>query len=70
MDAESFGIAISLLGLTVLLVVLTVRAVARFFETKSRPQLMWGGGLGLAAAAMAVESVVYFGVVTSGILQT
>jgi hypothetical protein len=69
-DAESFGIAISLLGLTVLLVILTVRAVARFFETKSRPQLMWGGGLGLAAAAMAVESVVYFGVVSSGILQT
>jgi hypothetical protein len=69
-DAESFGIAISLLGLTVLLVILTVRAIARFFETKSRPQLMWGGGLGLAAAAMAVESVVYFGVVASGILQT
>jgi hypothetical protein len=69
-DAESFGIAISLLGLTVLLAILTVRALARFFETKSRPQLMWGGGLALAAAAMGVESVVYFGIVTSGILQT
>jgi hypothetical protein len=69
-DAESLGIAVSLLALTVLLVVLAARAVARFFETKSRPQLMWGGGLALAAAAMAVESVVYFGIVTSPILQT
>jgi hypothetical protein len=69
-DAESIGIAVSLLALTALLVVLSARAVARFFESRSRPQLMWGSGLALAAAAMAVESVVYFGVVTSPILQT
>jgi hypothetical protein len=70
MEAETVGIAVSLLGLTILLVILSVRAVVRFFETRSRPQVMWGGGLALAAAAMAVESVVYFGVVTSSILQT
>jgi hypothetical protein len=70
MDAEAIGISISLLALTTLLAILTVRAIVRFFETRSRPQIMWGGGLGLAAAAMGVESVVYFGVVTSSILQT
>jgi hypothetical protein len=69
-DAEIVGIAVSLLALTALLVVLSVRAIARFFETRSRPQVMWGGGLACAAAAMGVESIVYFGIVTSGILQT
>ncbi len=70
MDAETVGIAVSLVALTILLVILAVRAILRYFETRSRPQIMWGGGLALAAAAMAVESVVYFGVVTSPILQT
>jgi hypothetical protein len=69
-DAETVGIAVSLLALTALLVILAVRALVRFFETRSRPQVMWGGGLAFAAAAMAVESVVYFGVVNSAILQT
>jgi len=69
-DAESLGISVSLVGLTLLLVILTVRAIVRFFETRSRPQLMWGAGLGLAAAAMAVESIVFFGVLSSPILQT
>jgi hypothetical protein len=69
-DAETVGIAVSLLALTALLVVLAVRALVRFFETRSRPQVMWGGGLAFAAAAMAVESVVYFGAVNSAILQT
>ncbi len=69
MDGESVGIALSLLALTALLAVLTVRALVRFAETRSRPQLMWGGGLACAAAAMGVESVVYFGQVSSAILQ-
>jgi hypothetical protein len=68
-DAEGVAIAASLLGLSGLLLVLSVRGVARYFETRSRSQLMWGSGLGLATAAMFVESVVYLGWVSSPLLQ-
>jgi hypothetical protein len=66
---ESLGIAVSLFALTTLLVVLSFRALAKYVETRARPQLAWGGGLALAAAAMAVESTVFLGMVSSGILQ-
>ena len=70
MDGESVTIAASLLLLSALLLVLSVRALVRFLETRSRAQLMWGGGLSIATAAMVVESVVYLGFVSSPILQT
>ena len=69
MDAEAVAISASLLGLSTLLFVLSARALVRFAETRSRSQAMWGVGLALATAAMVVESVVYFGFVSSGILQ-
>ncbi len=69
MDVESILIATSLVALSALLFVLSVRAVVRYFETRSRAQLMWGSGLSIATAAMVVEAVVYLGVVSSPILQ-
>lgn len=69
MDAETVLITVSLVLLTALLFVLSVRALLRYGEGRSRPQLMWGGGLAIATAAMAVESVVYLGYVSSPILQ-
>jgi hypothetical protein len=69
MDAESVAISASLLGLSTLLLVLSVRALARYAETRSRSQAMWGIGLALATSAMLVECLVYFGFVSSGILQ-
>ncbi len=69
MDAEFILISTSLVLLTTLLFVLSVRALVRFAENRSRPQLMWGSGLAIATAAMAVESVVYLGTVSTGILQ-
>jgi hypothetical protein len=68
-NAEAIVIATSLALLTALLFVLSVRALVRYFGSRSRPQLMWGSGLAIATAAMGVESVVYLGVVTSPILQ-
>jgi len=68
-DAELVLIATSLALLTTLLFVLSVRALAKYRENRSRSQLMWGGGLSIATAAMAVESVVYLGVVSSPLLQ-
>ena len=68
-DLESSAIATSLVLLSALLFVLSIRALVRFFETRSRAQLMWGSGLSIATAAMVVEAVVYLGVVSSPILQ-
>jgi hypothetical protein len=69
MELESFAIAISLVGLSALLFVLSVRGLIRFVETRSRSQFMWGAGLALATAAMVVESVVYLGMVSNPILE-
>ncbi|MGI0129264.1 MAG: hypothetical protein ACREDE_07885 [Thermoplasmata archaeon] len=69
MGIEPFLIALSLVSLTALLLVLSVRALRRFGESRSRPQLMWGSGLACATAAMAVESIVYEGMVSSAVLQ-
>jgi hypothetical protein len=66
---ESYLIAISLVALTTLLFVLSVRALLRYGETRSRAQLMWGGGLACATAAMAVEAIVFLGIVSSPILE-
>lgn len=69
MDTESVTIATSLVLLSALLFVLSMRAVWRYRESRSRPQLMWGSGLAIATAAMGVEAVVYLGVVSSPILE-
>ena len=70
MDAVSYGVPISLAALTVILGGLSARGLLRSFRARSRAQLMWGAGLGLAALATAVELVVYAGFVDGPLLQT
>lgn len=62
MDAEGYAIVVSLLFVLALLVVLVARGAAQYARTKDRNQIIWGSGLALAAAAMAVETIVYWGV--------
>jgi hypothetical protein len=69
MDLLPLLITASLAGLTALLGVLSVRGLYRFLQSRSRPQLMWGSGLALAALAVAIEAIVYLGVVDSPLLQ-
>lgn len=54
--------------LTAALVVLTVRGFQRFRERPNRVQLAWSSGLALAAAAMAIETIVYAGVTNGPLL--
>jgi hypothetical protein len=63
------AIGASLVVLTLLLAILTVRGVARYATRRVWTQLMWAMGLLLATAAMAVEAVVYLGVVSEPLLQ-
>jgi hypothetical protein len=70
MDAASIGIILSLVLLTTTLGILSARGVVRFLRARVATQLMWGVGLGLAAAATAVELVVYVGIVGTILLQT
>lgn len=70
MDATSIVIAGSLLLLTLLLAVLCVRGLIRYGKSRSRQELPWAGGLALAAGAMAIESVVYFGPVSNSLMET
>ncbi|HYA57795.1 MAG TPA: hypothetical protein VEH57_04945 [Thermoplasmata archaeon] len=69
MDAASYGTAASLILLCLLLSVLCARGVYRFLKEHARQELPWAGGLGLAAGAMAIEVVVYFGTVTIPIMD-
>jgi len=69
LDAVGGGIAVSLLLLTVTLASLSARGFVRFVRSRIRPQLLWGAGLALGAAATAIEFVVYLGVVTTPLLQ-
>jgi hypothetical protein len=62
LDAEGFAISISLLFVLALLLTLVARSAIQYRRTRERNQLIWGSGLLLAAAAMAVESIVYWGV--------
>jgi hypothetical protein len=68
-DLGQVGIASSLLALTGLLVVLCVRGFREFAHRRLRTQLMWASGLAFAAAAMAVEALVYLGYVSSPLLE-
>lgn len=61
------GVSLGLLGIA--LAYVSVRAYAKFASLRSVPQLMWGTGLAFGAAAMAVETAVYFGYVTEPLLQ-
>ncbi len=69
MGAEFYAIAVSLVLLSALLFVLSARSLVHYAENRSRAQLMWGSGLSIATAAMAVEAIVYLGVVSSPILE-
>ena len=69
MNLSNFALLVSLSALCGLLTVLSIRGLLRYRLTRTWAQLMWGAGLALAAAAMAVEAIVYFGVVDSPLLQ-
>jgi len=68
-DVGHLAIASSLAALTVLLLILCVRGALQYSRTRLWTQLMWTSGLALAAAAMAVEAVVYVGFVSSPMLE-
>jgi hypothetical protein len=70
MDAVSLGVPISLAALTAILGGLSARGLLRSLRARSRAQLMWGAGLGLASLATAVELVVYAGFANGLLLQT
>jgi len=62
--AEFWATVASLLLLFALLAVLCARGLVRYVKARAVQELPWAGGLGLAAAAMAVETAVYLGMVT------
>jgi len=69
MNAEDWGIAVSLGLLTAVLTVLAARGFVRFFSTRRHSQLGWGVGLGFGAMATAIELAAYLGVDSSVMLQ-
>lgn len=69
MDAVGATIALSLALLTLALAVLAVRGLRAYLGGAPATQAMWGSGLALASAAMAIETVVYVGIVSVPILQ-
>jgi hypothetical protein len=69
LNAEFYAIASSLLVLSGLLLILSVRAFVRYRESPTRAQLMWGSGLVFATGAMFVEAAVYLGSVSSFVLE-
>jgi hypothetical protein len=66
---EGIAIAFSLIALGLLLAVLSVRGFRRYLAHRVRAQAMWATGLAFATAAMAIEALVYLGVVTVPLLQ-
>jgi hypothetical protein len=62
LDAEGYAVAASLMFVFALLVALVARAALQYRRTGKQDQIIWGSGLALAAAAMAVETIVYWGV--------
>lgn len=69
MNAEGWGIAISLGLLTAVLTVLAGRGFVRFFTTHRHSQLGWGVGLAFGAVATAIELAAYVGTVSTLMLQ-
>jgi hypothetical protein len=70
MDAQTVGIAVSLALLTAALGFLAGRAFVRGYRAKALVQIWWAGGLAMAGGAMAVETVVYLGLVDQPLLQS
>ena len=68
-SAQTWAIGVSLGALGLALGGLFVRGIGQYLRTRQRLQLFWAGGMGLASGAMAIETVVYAGVVSSGLLQ-
>jgi len=69
-DAEYVVIGSSLFGLAILLGGLAARGLVQYARQRIRPQLLWGSGLALAAAAVAIEAIVFVGIVVPVLLQT
>ena len=70
MDDAGLLILVSLGLLTAALGGLSVRGFQRFAANRVRVQLWWSAGLALATGAMAVETIVYGGIVDQPLLQT
>jgi len=68
-NAEGWGIAISLGLLTVVLTVLAGRGFVRFFLTHRHSQLGWGVGLAFGAVATGIELAAYVATVPTVLLQ-
>ncbi|MCI4345236.1 MAG: hypothetical protein L3K07_00555 [Thermoplasmata archaeon] len=69
MEPENAGIALSLLLLCAVLGFLSIRGLVRAAKVRSRHQLMFGSGLGLGTAAVAIEVLAYVGIVNTPMLQ-
>jgi len=69
MDPNAAFLTASLLLLTGALGFLSARAFLRFYRTRVMVQVWWAGGLALSTGAMAVESIVYAGILTEPLLQ-
>jgi len=69
MDGTFVAIAVSLGLLAVALGALSARSLARFLHKPEPTQAMWASGMGMGAVAMAIETFVYLGFDSSGMLQ-
>ncbi len=69
MDMTTAAVGVSLFLLSALLTVLSVRGLLQYYRSRVVSQLMWGSGLAFAAAAMAIETAVYVGIVSEPLLQ-
>ncbi len=68
-EAERWGIALSLGLLCTVLSVLSARGFVRFAKNHDRHQVMWAVGLSFGAAATSLELLAYLGIVSSPLLQ-
>ena len=69
MDAEGWGIVVSLALLTGVLASLAGRGFVRFYRTRKHAQLGWGVGLGFGSVATAIELCAFVGFVAPAMLQ-
>ena len=69
MRLDQVAIAVSLAALGVALGVLAARGFVRAYTSRKLAQAMWGAGMALGAAAMAIEFLAYVGFVTEALLQ-
>ena len=69
MSNPSIVLAISLGLLGAALAALAARAALRFLHKPEPTQAMWASGMAMGAVAMGIETAVYAGVVSSGLLE-